>query len=74
MRLIKRYLGRYPIHFHLGGKRDLSYADGNAVHESLARVTTIHGIHFLRVTNTVGYYISGHAIFIEDGVETHNLV
>jgi len=56
------------------GKRDLSFADGNAVHHSLARVTTIHGTQYLKVTNSVGYYISGHAIFIEDGAEMHNLV
>jgi len=51
-----------------------SYAIGNAVHHSLARIITLHGVNYLRVQKNVGYFIYGHAIFIEDGSETHNVV
>ena len=51
-----------------------SYCIGNAVHHALARIITLHGISYLRVQNNVGYFIHGHAIFIEDGSETNNIV
>ncbi len=42
-----RIIGRYPIHFHMNGDASESYAIGNAVHNSFARVTTIHAVHYL---------------------------
>lgn len=50
-----RILGRYAIHFHMNGDCSDSYVRGNAVHESFARVVTIHAVHFLRVQWNVGY-------------------
>lgn len=47
---------------------------GLAVHHSLARVLTIHGTHYLLVEKNVGYNVHGHNIFIEDGIETHNII
>ena len=67
-------LGRYPIHFHRVGDASESYVIGNAVHNSFARVCTIHNTNFLRVQKNVGYRIFGHAYFIEDGIETNNVV
>lgn len=45
-----------------------SYAKGNSVHHSMARVITLHGVHFLTVQDNVGYSVSGHNYFIEDGI------
>ena len=56
------------------GEAPTSYAKGNAVHDSFARLTTVHGVHFVTVENNVGYKISGHNIFVEDGIETNNVI
>ena len=69
-----KILGRYCIHFHMMGDIPTSFARGNAVHDSFARLTTIHGVHNLRVEHNVGYKISGHNIFVEDGIETNNVI
>lgn len=66
--------GRYCIHFHMMGDIPCSYSRGNAVHDSFARLTTVHGVHYLTVENNVGYKISGHNIFVEDGIETNNVI
>lgn len=65
-------LGRYPIHFHLIGQVHTSYVKGNAVHQSYNRACTIHGIHYLRITENVVYNAKGHNFFIEDAIETNN--
>jgi hypothetical protein len=67
-------LGRYPIHFHLIGNVHQSYVIGNAVHHTYNRAVTIHGVHYLRIQKNVAYWVMGHTIFIEDGIETHNLI
>jgi len=67
-------LGRYCIHFHMAGDVPTSYVRGNAVHDSFARVTTIHGVHFLTVEHNVGFRVKGHNFFVEDGIETHNTI
>lgn len=51
-----------------------SYSIGNSVHNSMARVLTIHGVHFLYVAWNVGFRAKGHNIFIEDGIETNNII
>ena len=50
-----KIVGRYCIHFHMNGDVMDSYAIGNAVHHSFARVITIPGVHYLRVKENVGY-------------------
>lgn len=37
-------------------------------------MTTIHAVSFLRVQWNVGYRAMGHNIFLEDGIETNNLI
>ena len=37
-------IGRYPIHFHQNGDIMKSYVEGNAVHDSNARIVTLHGV------------------------------
>jgi hypothetical protein len=67
-------LGRYCIHFHMANEVPTSYVRGNAVHESFARVVTIHGVYLLLVEDNVGYRVRGHNFFVEDGIETHNTI
>jgi hypothetical protein len=67
-------LGRYAIHFHMIGAVHKSYADSVVVHTSWNRAFTIHGTHYLRLENNVGYNVKGHTIFIEDAVETQNVM
>jgi len=67
-------LGRYSIHFHLCGNMFKSFIEGNAVHHSLARVVTIHGTHYIRIKKNVGYWVYGHNYFLEDGIESFNVV
>jgi hypothetical protein len=43
-------LGRYCIHFHMNGDVSDSEVKGNAVHHSMARVLTLHGVHYLHVS------------------------
>lgn len=69
-----RIIGRYCIHFHMNGDVSESFARGNAVHDSMARVITLHGVHYLTVEYNVGYNVKGHNYFIEDGIETNNLL
>jgi len=61
-------LGRYCIHFHMAGDVPTSFVRGNAVHESFARVVTIHGVHNLLIEKNVGYRVRGHNFFVEDGI------
>ena len=67
-------LGRYAIHFHLIGQVSKSFVKGNAIHNTFNRATTIHGVHYLTVEDNVVYRCKGHNIFIEDGIETNNLI
>ena len=67
-------LGRYPIHFHRIGTVTKSYIKGNAIHHTYNRATTIHAVHHLTVADNVVYYCKGHNIFIEDAIETYNLI
>lgn len=67
-------IGRYPMHFHMIDDASESFCIGNAVYESWARVVAIHDTHFLRVQKNVGYIVYGHNYFIEDGIETNNVI
>jgi hypothetical protein len=41
-----------------------SYSIGNSVHNSMARILTIHGVHYLYVAWNVGYRVKGHNFFL----------
>jgi 6-pyruvoyl-tetrahydropterin synthase len=58
----------------MNGEVPTSYVRGNSVHESFARVVTIHAVHFLTVEFNVGYRVHGHNYFVEDGIETKNVI
>ncbi|KPP78019.1 fibrocystin-L-like, partial [Scleropages formosus] len=68
-------LGRYPIHWHLMGNIQYkSYVRGCAIHQTYNRAVTIHNTHNLLVEHNVIYDIMGGAFFIEDGIETGNIL
>ena len=69
-----RIVGRYCTHFHMNGDVSNSYVKGIAVHDSFARILTIHAVKYLHVSHNVGYRAKGHNFFIEDGVETQNVL
>lgn len=67
-------LGKYPIHFHMIGRVTKSYVRNNTVRNSYNRGTTIHGVHYLRVSRNTYFNCMGHTIFVEDAAETKNLI
>ena len=67
-------LGRYPIHFHMIGTVQKSYIKRNSVHQTYNRGTTLHGVHYLEVSGNVYHKAMGHTVFIEDAIETKNLI
>ena len=67
-------LGRYPLHFHLAGNVHGSYIKNCAIHNSFNRGITVHAVHHLTLHNNVIYKELGHGVFIEDGIETGNVI
>jgi hypothetical protein len=67
-------IGRYPIHFHVSGDVDGSYVKGCSIHHSFNRAVTMHGINNLVVERNVFYNARGNAFFMEDGIETGNII
>ena len=67
-------LGRYPIHFHVIGTVAKSLVKGNAIHQTYNRAVTIHAVTYFNVENNVVYNAMGHNIFIEDAIETKNVI
>jgi hypothetical protein len=67
-------LGRYALHMHMIGAVHNSYIKNNSVHQSFNRAVAIHGTRYLRISNNTSYMSKGHNIFIEDAVETHNII
>jgi hypothetical protein len=67
-------LGRYPLHFHMIGTVHNSYIRGNAIHQTYNRAVTFHGVSYLRVSHNVAYNVLGHTFFVEDAIETNNIL
>lgn len=67
-------MGRYPIHFHMIGNVAGSYIKGCSIHHTFNRATTIHGVHYLTIQDNVYFKHLGHAIFVEDSIESNNVV
>ena len=65
-------LGRYPIHWHLGGDRSGDVIRNSSITNSNNRGLTIHGTQNVSVTGVVLHDIHGHGFFMEDAVETGN--
>lgn len=51
-----------------------SYVRYNSIHHTYQRAIAIHGVHYLRVLNNVAFETMGATYFIEDGVETKNII
>lgn len=67
--------GRYPMHFHLlGDAGSESYFEASSVWRSYFRCVSIHGTHGVTVRRNVAFDIIGHCLYLEDGVETNNLI
>jgi cell migration-inducing and hyaluronan-binding protein len=67
-------LARYPVHFHLAQNVSGSYIRSCSIHHNYNRAVAIHGVHGLTISKNVVYDTMGHAIFVEDGIETKNVV
>ncbi|XP_061682368.1 PKHD1 like 1, tandem duplicate 1 [Syngnathoides biaculeatus] len=68
-------LGRYPIHWHLMGNLEYkSFVRGCSIHKTFNRAVTIHNTHRLLVEHNIIFDIMGGAFFIEDGIETENIL
>ncbi|MCU0431256.1 MAG: Ig-like domain-containing protein [Cytophagaceae bacterium] len=67
-------LGHYPFHWHLARDVRGQYIQNCSVHESYNRAITVHGTQNALVKGNVCYDILGHAIFLEDRVETGNTI
>lgn len=67
-------MGRYPLHFHMVGNVNGSYIEGCSIYNSFNRGTTVHGVYYLKVIKNVYFKHLGHGIFIEDSVESQNII
>ena len=67
-------LGRYPVHFHINGHMNNSYVRGCSIHHTFNRAVNIHNTHDLLIEHNVVYDVMGGAIFLEDGIETGNVL
>ncbi len=70
----KGRVARYPFHWHMAGSVQGSYLRGSSIWRSQNRCVTVHGSHDARVEDNVCYDHLGHGYFLEDGVETGNLL
>lgn len=66
-------LGRYPIHFHFNRDVNGSFVSKNTVRNSYQRAIVVHGTNKLLVEGNVVFNTKGHAIILEDGIETDNI-
>jgi len=67
-------VGRYPVHFHYSTTGDISQVTDCSVHRSFYRAYTIHNTFQLDVLRNTAYDITGHAYYLESGVEEFNHV
>ena len=70
----KGRMGRYPFHFHLAGDEGGAYVRDCSLHACYNRCLTLHGTRGVRVSSNVAYDTIGHCYFLEDGVETGNVL
>ena len=70
----KGLMARYPMHWHMMGPVDGQYFARSSVWKSFNRCVTVHGTSNARVEGNVCYDHLGHGYFLEDGVETGNLI
>lgn len=69
-----KHLARYPVHWHLAGDATGDYIQNSSIDHSFNRCLTIHGTNGLLVRDNVAYDTFGHCYFMEDGIETNNVL
>ncbi|EFJ47178.1 hypothetical protein VOLCADRAFT_92358 [Volvox carteri f. nagariensis] len=68
-------LGRYSMHWHLmGDVAWQTWVRGCAIHHTYNRAITVHGTHRAIIQNVTAYHTMGHTFFLEDGIESGNLI
>ena len=67
-------LARYPFHWHLVGNAAGQYLKNSSIHHAYNRFVSIHGTHNTLLWNNVGYDTIGHGFYLEDGIETKNVL
>lgn len=70
----RKALRRYPVHFHMDGDARGSYLERSTIHDSFNRCVVVHGTHRLVVRDNVCFDHAGHGFFLEDGIETGNVI
>lgn len=68
-------IGRYPLHWHVMGDviGQGQFAKSNSYHNNYQRCMTIHGTSGVTAQDNVGFNVSGHCYFMEEGSETFNV-
>ena len=66
--------GRYPFHWHRCGNVQGQFIRRSSIHDSYQRCITIHASNMAQVVGNTCVNIFGHAYFLEDGIETGNLL
>ena len=76
-------MGHYPLHYHFVGNGTVGMVNGSTVElsfvqdcafwQSYFRAISVHSTHRLRMSNNVAHDITGHAMYLEDGVEERNV-
>ncbi|MEL6545516.1 MAG: right-handed parallel beta-helix repeat-containing protein, partial [Myxococcota bacterium] len=67
-------MGRYPVHWHLGGDVTGQFIKNSSIHGSSNRCIVIHRTSNLEVRNNVCFDVRGHAFFLEEGTERGNSI
>ena len=67
-------MARYPFHWHRSGDVNGQYITNSSIHKSFQRCVTVHATHNSTVENNVCYDFRGHGYFLEDGIETGNVI
>lgn len=67
-------LARYPFHWHMVGNAAGQYLKNSSIHHAYNRFVSIHGTHGTLLWNNVGYDTIGHGFYLEDGIETKNVL
>jgi cell surface hyaluronidase len=70
----KGLVGHYPMHWHFVGNAPGQYLKDSSIHNAYNRFVSIHNTHHIELINNVGYKTRGHGFYLEDGIETHNLI
>jgi cell surface hyaluronidase len=71
---VRGKLGEYPIHFHLAGDARGSVVASSSVVHDFNRCITIHGTSGVVISDNVAFDTVGHCVFMEDGIETNNVI